>query len=61
MWIWLTDSVFHENLAKKLNILEDEGFEIFSVVYESQASVLVVYRTHREEKLKKKGTRRGQA
>lgn len=45
---WHTASVMHENLAKFLNDLEakyENGVKVFSISYETQVSVLVVYFT----------------
>lgn len=42
---WFTKSVFHTDLDAELNAFEEQGYDVFSVVFESASSVLVIVRT----------------
>jgi hypothetical protein len=41
--IWATESVMSSDLEKTLNNLSEQKYTIFSVVFESAVSVLVIY------------------
>jgi len=50
---WKTESVFFENLEKRLNQIQAENGRIFQIIFESAASVLLVY--ERDKEFEKEG------